>query len=122
MVACIRGIAVVTIATTVVVIVISLLLLLYVVVIVCCCYYYVVVDHQVLLAKELKTGNFYAVKALKKDVVLEDDDVAATMVEKRILALGTSSHFITHLHSTFTTPVSLICGLPACSETNFICT
>ena len=69
--------------------------------------YNAVVD-QVLLAKELKTGKFYAVKALKKDVVLEDDDVEATMVEKRILALGTSFHYITHLHSTFTTSVSLM--------------
>ena len=60
-----------------------------------------------LLAQEVKTNKFYAVKALKKDVVLEDDDVEATMVEKRILALGTSYHYLTHLHSTFTTPVSL---------------
>ena len=45
-------------------------------------------------------------KALKKDVVLEDDDVEATYVEKRILALGTTFHYLTHLHSTFTTPVS----------------
>ncbi len=51
-----------------------------------------------LLAQETKTGKYYAVKALKKDVVLEDDDVEATMVEKRILALGTSYHYLTHLH------------------------
>ena len=59
-----------------------------------------------ILEKEVRTGRFYAVKALKKDVVLEDDDVEATYVEKRILALGTTFHYLTHLHSTFTTPVS----------------
>lgn len=62
---------------------------------------------KVLLAQEMKTKQYYAIKALKKDVVLEDDDVEATMVEKRILALGTNYHYLTHLHSTFTTPSHL---------------
>ena len=61
---------------------------------------------QVLLAQEVKSKKYYAIKALKKDVVLEDDDVEATLVEKRILSLGNTYHYITHLHSTFTTPVS----------------
>lgn len=70
---------------------------------------------QVLLAVEQKTKKYYAIKALKKDVVLEDDDVEATFVEKRLLALGTNYHYLTHLHSTFTTAVSwaarnLVCG------------
>ena len=69
-----------------------------------------------LLAQEAKTGKYYAVKALKKDVVLEDDDVEATMVEKRILALGTSYHYLTHLHSTFTTLVSATPGHRGCGQ------
>ncbi len=60
---------------------------------------------QVLLAQQIGSNKFYAIKALKKDVVLEDDDVEATMVEKRILALGSECPFVTHLHSTFTTQV-----------------
>ncbi len=61
---------------------------------------------QVLLAQQIGTNKYYAIKALKKDVVLEDDDVEATMVERRILALGSECHFVTHLHSSFTSAVS----------------
>ena len=61
-----------------------------------------------LLAKQVGSRDTYvAIKALKKDVVLEDDDVEATMTEKRILAMGCDCPFITQLHSTFQTPVSV---------------
>ena len=49
--------------------------------------------------------SYFAIKALKKDVVLEDNDVESTFVEKRILALGSSHPFLTHLLCSFQTSV-----------------
>lgn len=65
----------------------------------------VIASLQVLLAEQVGASKYFAIKALKKDVVLEDDDVECTMVERRVLALGCQHPYMTHLHSTFQSDV-----------------
>lgn len=61
--------------------------------------------HQVMLARMNDGDRVFAVKVLKKDIILQDDDVECTMTEKRVLSLAHSHPFLTQLYCCFQTPV-----------------
>ncbi|KAJ3378379.1 Serine/threonine kinase [Entophlyctis sp. JEL0112] len=73
---------------------------------------------QVMLIEEKTTKKLYAMKALKKEFIIQSDDVASAKLEKRIFQKASESHhpFLVNLHSCFQTDTRLyfvmeyVCG------------
>uniref|UniRef100_A0A2P2I6Y8 non-specific serine/threonine protein kinase n=1 Tax=Hirondellea gigas TaxID=1518452 RepID=A0A2P2I6Y8_9CRUS len=57
---------------------------------------------RVVLAREKSTGNIYAIKMLRKDVILEKDEVEHTLTENRVLQ-RIDHPFLMYLKYSFTT-------------------
>ncbi|KAJ3224500.1 Serine/threonine kinase [Clydaea vesicula] len=60
---------------------------------------------KVMLATEKQTKKLYAIKALKKEFIIQSDDVKSTKLEKRIFQAASAAHhpFLVNLHSSFQT-------------------
>ena len=62
---------------------------------------------KVMLGRDKVSGELYAIKVLKKDLILTKDEVAHTMAENSVLQ-NTSHPFLTGLHASFQTKDLLI--------------
>ncbi|KAL3102080.1 hypothetical protein niasHS_003489 [Heterodera schachtii] len=56
---------------------------------------------KVLLVELKGRQQFFAMKCLKKDVILEDDDTECTFIERRVLILATECPFLCQLFASF---------------------
>ncbi|KAH6565313.1 hypothetical protein BASA50_008961 [Batrachochytrium salamandrivorans] len=60
---------------------------------------------KVMLATEKSTNQIFAIKALKKEFIIQNDDVKSTKLEKFIFQAASAAHhpFMVNLHSSFQT-------------------
>uniref|UniRef100_A0A8C2FBI5 Protein kinase C n=1 Tax=Cyprinus carpio TaxID=7962 RepID=A0A8C2FBI5_CYPCA len=64
-------------------------------------------NSMVMLVRLNGSDQVFAVKVLKKDIILQDDDVECTMTEKRVLSFASTHPYLTQLYCCFQTPERL---------------
>ena len=62
---------------------------------------------KVLMAELKRDKQLYAIKVIKKQVVLEDEDIEWLQTEKNVFEIASNNHFLVGLHSCFQTPSRL---------------
>jgi serine/threonine protein kinase len=67
---------------------------------------------QVILARYKNTGEYFAIKALKKGDIIARDEVESLLAEKRIFEVANSMRhpFLVNLFSCFQTKVNILRG------------
>lgn len=76
---------------------------------------------KVMLAEHNKTKDIFAIKVLKKDVLVEDDDVECAIAEKNVLAKACEHPYLTKMFACFQTPDRLYYVRVSCLEINQCC-